>query len=112
MHRSTIPATSPLRELRVYISNTAMRCRAGRWFGALFHVNVINDITRDVAEQQTTVARDAYTAEQYDLEALRILDEAARDGFSNADLPAVVRASRLIQRSAALDRKISDIAAA
>ncbi len=66
------------------------------------------DIVRDASAQQQKVARDAYSAEQSDLEAVKILQAAAEDGFTNADLPAVEKAIRLIRRSADKDHAISD----
>lgn len=105
---STSASLPPLRELREYLARFIARCRAASWLGALFHARVVEDIAADLARQHRALSATAYTAEQADLEAARLLDEAARDGFSQADLPAVERAVRLIRRSAAHDRRLCD----
>lgn len=106
------PATSPLAELRTWLADTAARCRAQKWFGALFLTNVASDIVADVVKNEEAAARDAYSAEQSDLEAVRILDEAAADGLSNSDMAAVAKAVRLIRRSAQKDHAVSERLAA
>jgi len=99
---------SPLAELRSWLADTADRCRSQRWFGPLFRVNVATDILADAEKAQKQAAEDAYSAEQYDLEAVRVLNEAARDGFTNADIPEVARAVRLIRQSAQKDRRVTE----
>lgn len=106
------PSLNPLRELRAYIADVAIRFRADRNFKGLFHVGVIEDIAVDAQREQAAIVQTAYSAEQADLEAAKLLEHAARDGFSNADLPAVQKAVRLIRSSARHDRRVVEMAQA
>lgn len=96
-------------ELREFLSETATRCRAKGWFGALCRVEVAQEIAADVGRDQEKIAVEAYSAEQCDLEAARLIEEAGRDGFSNADAPALAKALRLIRRSAQVDHDITEV---
>lgn len=112
MKTLTNPATlqTPLAELRQSLSDFAARCRAMNWLGALFRVGVAQDIVKDVEAQQAAIANDAYSAEQSDLEAVKIIEDAARDGLSQCDMPALAKALRLIKRSAERDHHITEAA--
>lgn len=100
----------PLAELKVYLAETATRCRAMRWLGPLFCVGVTQDIVADVERDQLQIVRNAETAERADLEAAQIIETAAADGLTDSDLPAVRRALKLIRRSASADRQIAEVA--
>lgn len=103
--------TNPVAELRASLSDFADRCRSQSWFGPLFRVRVAQDIAADISAHQRRIADAAYSAEQSDLEAVKVLERAAADGFTNADLPEVERAIRLIRNSANKDHAISEAAA-
>jgi hypothetical protein len=114
--------TSPLSELRASLSEFADRCKAQRWFGALFRVNVAQDIVADVANEHAAGGRDGYAAEQADIlardevAAARVeLETALADGLDKTDRPRVVAAiarlksaTRHVDNSAALDRRITE----
>jgi hypothetical protein len=102
------PRRNCLSELFRYLGGVAIRLRTDRNFTGLFHVRVIQDIAVDLRREDQKLASEAYAAEQADLEAVKLLEEAARDGFSNADLPAVQTALRHIRRSARIDHKLSE----
>lgn len=113
----------PLAELKLTLSEFAFRCRTSRWFGPLFWQRQLHDITADLSIEHSVAAREAYSAEQEDiearkeLEAARIdLDEAIKDGLDDSDAPRVRSAmNRLrcamanVDRSAERDRSISEI---
>jgi hypothetical protein len=101
---------SALTELRTFLATTAERCRAMRWFGPAFNIDVARDIAGDVAREQESISRQAHSAEQSDLEAVKLLEDAARDGLQAADMPAVAKAIRLIRASAKKDHDISEVA--
>lgn len=94
---------NPLRELTGYLARLADKCRASRAFEILFPVTVAQDIAADVARSQAAAGALVYTAQQEDLEAARLIEDAGRDGFSAADLPALTRALRLVRASAKHD---------
>ena len=102
------PRARYIAELSKYIQRTIGRLKTDRLFGALFHVRVIEDIAADVAKEQQALAAVAYTAEQADREAIRLIEEAASDGFSQADTPALCQALRHIRRSAAGDHRLAE----
>lgn len=108
MHPKSTPTPKPLCELRDSLSGFSARCRAARWYGALFRVGVAQDIVADDTKALNRISRAAYSAEQDDLEAVKIIKAAARDGFSDADLPALDKALRLIMSSAKKDHQISE----
>lgn len=92
-------------ELTGYLAGLATRCRAARAYDALFGISVAQDIAADLSRQESAVAALAYKAEQEDAEAIRLIEDAARDGFSAADGPALVKALRLIRASARHDHE-------
>lgn len=101
---------NPLAELRTYLASFAARCRAARWLGALFHVGVVEKIAEDVAKTQQDAAQLNYSAEQEDREAAKLVRAALADGkVTAAELPALRRAVRLIDASAAHDRAANDL---
>lgn len=96
-------------ELRGHLAAFGNRCRCMRWLGALFHVRVAEDILCDAGEALVTVSRAAYSAEQEDLEAAKILDAVIADpAIPVREASALRRARALVCCSAAQDRKISD----
>lgn len=92
-------------ELSGYLAGLAQRCRNSRAYEALFGVSVAQDITADLATTQAAAAAIVYTAGQEDAEAIRLIEDAARDGFSAADGPALTKALRLIRASARHDHE-------
>ncbi len=116
----TLPITqSPVRELRFYLAGFAVRCRSARWFGALFHVGVCENIVVDVAANEARAARIAQEAEQADraaeddlqkakaelLAALRDGIDASDTGRIRAAVGAVRCAARHVHTSAQHDHE-------
>lgn len=100
----------PVAELRTYLTGFAARCRAARWYGALFHVGVVEKIAEDVATTETAAAQLNYTAEQEDREAAKLVRAVLADGkVTVAELPTLRRAARLIDASAAHDRAANEL---
>ena len=95
-------------ELRGWLSDRLAIRRSEQRFDAAFDLDVASDIATDVQAHEQCASRVAYSAEQEDLEAIRILEQAEVDGLSNADLPAIHRAIRLIRSSAKHDRAITE----
>ena len=102
------PQQNPLKEVAAWLVDFTARCRAKRWVGALFWVGVTEDIVSDVVRIQRTVSAAAYAAEQEDLEAAKLIEEAACDGLTADDLPKLRQAARLARKSANRDRQICD----
>lgn len=98
----------PLAELRDWLAGSLARCRANLDFRAAFFVDVAADIAEDAEKHQAKVAQRAYSAEQSDLEAVKLLESAASDGLSACDMPAIAAAIRHIRRSAKQDRCITE----
>ena len=65
----------------------------------------LSDNAKDICRAE---AKGKMRVEQADLEAVRLLEDAARDGFPAADLPAVESAVRLIRASAAADHALAE----
>lgn len=112
-------AQNPLTELREWLSESASRCRAMRWLGALFRVEVAQDIASDIAAHQRMAAESAHASEQYDLiargeiaAARAELEAVLRADASTPQLiDAIVRlkkAQRMVQLSADRDHDISE----
>lgn len=116
-------APPPLTELKDWITDSLARCRAQRWFGAAFRFDVAQDIVADVARSEAAAGRNAYSAQQEDLEAEKEiaaaraeLECALRDGrLDNSDTPRISdaiarlrKARALTHRSGERDRKISE----
>lgn len=108
-----------VKELSEYLTNFAIRCRAARWLGALFHVRVCADIVEDVAKVEAKSAEKAYTSEQHDREGIKVIDELHAEliaAINASDLPRIKRAitrlkeaRRLILASAEQDREIGEL---
>lgn len=104
---------NPVAELLGHLARFSDRCRASRWFGALFHVGVAQDIVADIAKQQDQIRDAAHAAETYDLEALAKIDEATSPESDGgvAITPKELRAIKpLIVKSATLDHDTADLA--
>jgi hypothetical protein len=71
-------ADNPLTELREWLAESANRCRTMRWLGALFRVNVAQDIVEDVAKYENAAGQLAYSAEALSLEAINELHRAVQ----------------------------------
>lgn len=97
-----------IREQNRWLARRIASARALRDYAALPALIVAQDIAADSAAACTAASALAYSAEQADLEALRLLEDAARDGFNSADLPAVEQAVRHIRRSAAADHELAE----
>lgn len=91
-----------------WLDRRIARARRLRDYAALPALTVAADISADAARACSALSATAYTAEQDDLEALRLLETAARDGFNSADLPAVESAVRLIRKSAQADHAMAE----
>lgn len=103
---------SSLSELCGYFAQFAVRCRAARWLGALFHVRVCVDIAADIEKARIEAIQKAYDAEQADRLATKLLMRALANGLDESDVPAVRRAMTLICRSAKKDSAISTLLSA
>lgn len=105
---------NPLTELRGFLATTAERFRSLRLFGPLVRVQVAEDIVEDVVAREARMAREAYAAEQNDLEALKAIAAAERpdsDGGRAITPKEAAKIIRLIRRSAEKSHTISDLAA-
>jgi hypothetical protein len=119
-------AISPLAELRQSLGEFAARCRAQRWFGALFRVGVAQEIVADVAKDYEFTARESAIAAAEDVAAekeltaaVTNLEDALTGGLDQSDAGKVVQAIARLRRarvkvrsSAARDHKISEAARA
>lgn len=110
MHAPAHPVPSGyLAELRGHLAAMIADFRRLRNFGAILKTEVAEDITADAAAEQGRVGRLAYTAEQSDLEAARLLRETLADGHLAAEeIPALRLALRHVNRSAARDHQITE----
>jgi hypothetical protein len=97
-----------IREPNRWLARRSASARALRDYAALPALTVAQDIAADSAAACTAASALAYSAEQADIEAIRLLEEAARDGFNQADLSAVAAAVRHIRRSAAADHQLAE----
>jgi hypothetical protein len=97
-----------IREQNRWLARRIASARALRDYAALPALTVAADIAAETARACSALGALAYSAEQDDLEALRLLEDAARDGFNSADLPAVEQAVRHIRRSAAADHALAE----
>jgi hypothetical protein len=76
---------------------------------AFLHYVSMGALVRWAIARAAGLSRAATAAERDDLAAIKLLREAGSDGYSNADLPAIEAAIRLIARSAARDRDLATI---
>lgn len=96
--------TSTTNELLTYLRDFAARARAARWFGALFHVGVVQNIAADVVETEGEAADLVALAEKQDREAAELIRSSLSDNRITADeIPLLRRALRKIEASAAND---------
>lgn len=101
---------STLARLQTYNREFASRCNVARWFGALFHVGVEECLIEDAKAEQAMIAATAYSAEQADLEALKLLEAVSADNEISADEMRLVKtACRHIRHSAEKDRAICEV---
>lgn len=107
MNAKITAAKNPLNELMAGLGKFAERCRSARWFGPLFWVGVNQDVAKEIEKHHRQIAADAYAAEQADLQAAKLLEDAAKDGLNQCDLPAVIQAIRHIRNSAKRDHLIA-----
>lgn len=102
--------TNPLSELRSFLASMWSEVRRRPDPAAQNDVRALQDIAADATAQQATAARTAYSAEQADLEAARLLRESLADGKVTADeIPFLRRALRHVTRSAERDHHITDV---
>jgi G3E family GTPase len=97
-------------ELRDWLKGRLSLRRSERRFDSAFDLDVASDIAADAARQQAQIAAEAYSAEQSDIEAAKLIEIAKRDGLDASDLPAIERALRHIRSSAKHDHNISETA--
>ncbi len=71
---------SPITELRDHLGGFTARCKAARWFGALFHVRTAELITGDVEARVTLATAEAVVIEADFATASADLREALADG--------------------------------
>lgn len=94
--------------MAAYLRTFDLRCLAQRWWAPRFHLGVLADIFADLARWIRARSAVATAAEREDLAALAVLNAAIADGVLNAaDLPRIRTALRHIERSAALDARLS-----
>lgn len=97
------------RELAAHLLAFGGALRRRRAYADLLQVEVAQDIHADATAHQQATARLAYTAEQADCEAARLIRAALADGHVTADeIPDLRRAFRHIRHSAAADHRISE----
>lgn len=101
---------APIVELRSYLSGLAQRCRAARWFGALFHVTVAEDIVADLAATHAAARAKAEEAEQYDAEGLSLADDVLLNGVvEEHELPKLRRAIAAFRKSRKADADVVEM---
>lgn len=101
----------PVSELGERLGRFSSRCRSARWFGALFHVGVCQDITEDIKAHEESVRQDAFKAETYDNEAIRLMDEAMApdsDGGAAITPKEAVRIKAMVHRSMTIDHDVTE----
>jgi hypothetical protein len=105
------PTAGFLSELCAHLATFKASLRRRRAFGDVLQVEVAEDIHADVAAEQGRVGRLAYTAEQADLEAARLLKQAQQPTSEGGVLITPTEARpifRHISSSAARDRQITE----
>jgi hypothetical protein len=103
-------AINPITELVCYLTGWNAVARSKRRFSELLGVEAAQDIATDAVQHQRGIAASAYDAEQADLQAAKLLEEASKDGLTEADMPAIAAAIRHIRASAKKDRQINEAA--
>ncbi len=100
----------PITELRRFIANSQQIATTKGFWHELLGWDAAAEIAADIKTHEDKQSRSAYSAAIEDEEAVKLLEEAAKDGLSQCDMPAVAKAIRNIRRSAERDRKISEAA--
>ena len=104
---------SPVSELRDYLREFMAECRVSKWFKALLHVRVVEQIAEDIEATRAKIEAEAHAAEVADIEADKLLLEVLADGIvSPAEIEQVRAAQRLIRRSATADQNVGQLARA
>ena len=108
-HRPLVAQAGFLSELRDRLTAFAATLRGRRLHGDQLEAEVCLDVVADAAVEQGRVGRLAYTAEQADIEAARLLRDSLADGRITADeIPCLRTALRHVNRSAERDRQITE----
>lgn len=98
----------PITELMSFLSSLLPGLRAKRQYAEVLNVEVAQEIARDVVAQHAQLSGLAYTAEQADHEAAKLIGVITSDGhLTDDELPLLARALRHINRSAAHDHRLS-----
>lgn len=98
----------PLTDLRLLLRGSVILAqRARNWLEALGWESAEEQAEQVVAHERK-LADAAYSAEQNDLLAAKLLEEAAKDGLSQADMPKIAAAIRHIRASAKKDHEICE----
>jgi hypothetical protein len=101
-----------LSELRSRLTAFAEALRGRRQHGDQLEAEVCLDVVADAAAAQARAGERAYTAEQADLEAARLLSESLADGRITAEeIPCLRSALRHVNRSAQADHQITEVLA-
>ena len=98
-----------LAELRSRLTAFAATLRGRRLHGDQLEAEVCLDVVADAATEQGRAGRLAYTAEQADLEAGKLLDTVLADGrVTPTEIRTLRTARRHVRRSATADRRITE----
>jgi len=112
-HESPVAGSNPVTELREFLAASVARFRALRQYLPVIRTQVAEDIVADVVTRDGTIANCAYSAEQHDLEALKLIAQAERpdsDGGRSITPREAARIVRLIRLSAEKSRTVSELA--
>lgn len=97
-----------LAELRDRLTAFASSLRLRRAHGDQLEAEVCLDVVADAARTEHTAARLAYSAQQSDLEAARLIRESLADGRITADeIPVLRHALRHVGSSARADERLT-----
>jgi hypothetical protein len=101
-----------LSELRSRLKAFAENLRGRRQHGDQLEAEVCLAVVADASAAQARAGERAYSAEQADLEAARLLRESLADGRITAEeIPCLRAALRHVNRSAAADHQVGQILA-
>jgi hypothetical protein len=99
----------PLTELCAFLASWLPDLRRQRNYAAILEVEAVQTIVTEAQALQAVAVQAAYTAEQADLEAARLLRESLADGrIDLTEIPALRTALRHVTRSAASDHQITE----
>lgn len=104
--------SSHVQELSSTLAHFARRCRDARWWNALFHVGVAQDIVADIEKEQAVVRSTVNEAAKFDLEALAEIEAATAkdsDGGSTITPRELRKIKPLIMKSATLDQHAANL---